>query len=115
VSNKIPQDSPPFTKCAWYKDIIYFLQELNPPDGMGKIKARYLKLKDVRYRLIDEVLDQKDPLGVILRCLDPQEAQKIIFDFHDSLCGGQHFWRTTTYKFSRSGDTGLLYSLMSVQ
>jgi hypothetical protein len=38
-----------------------------------------------------------------LRCLDPQEAQKIMFDFHDSLCGGHHFWRTTTYKILRAG------------
>jgi hypothetical protein len=33
-----------------------------------------------------------------LRCLDPQEAQKVMSNFHDSLCGGHHFWRTTTYK-----------------
>jgi hypothetical protein len=40
---------------------------------------------------------------VLLRCLDPQEAQNIMFDFHDSLCGGHHFWRTTAYKILRDG------------
>jgi hypothetical protein len=54
---------------------------------MGKSKARALKLKSIRYCLIDQVLYWKDPLGVLLRCLDPQEAQNIIFDFHGSLCG----------------------------
>jgi hypothetical protein len=39
---------------------------------------------------------------VLLRCLDPQEAQKIMFDFHDSLCGGHHYWRTTAYKILRA-------------
>jgi hypothetical protein len=27
-SDKIPQDSPSLAECAWYKDIIYFLQRL---------------------------------------------------------------------------------------
>jgi hypothetical protein len=40
---------------------------------------------------------------VILRCLDPQEAQNIMSDFHDSLCGGHHYWRTTAYKILRAG------------
>jgi hypothetical protein len=70
---------------------------------MGKSKARDLKLKAIRYCLIDQVLYWKDPLGVLLRCLDPQEAQKIMFDFHDSLCGGHHFWKTTAYKILRAG------------
>jgi hypothetical protein len=31
-------------KCAWYQvTFLYFLQELKPPDGMGKSKARALK------------------------------------------------------------------------
>jgi hypothetical protein len=70
---------------------------------MGKRKARDLKLKAIRYCLIDQVLDWKDPLGVLLRCLDPQKDQKIMFDFHDNLCGGHQFWRTTTYKIIRAG------------
>jgi hypothetical protein len=65
---------------------------------MEKNKVRDLKLKSIKYFLIDKVLYSKDPLGVLLRCLDPQEAQKIMFDFHDNLCGGHHYWRTTTYK-----------------
>jgi hypothetical protein len=42
-------------ECTWYKDIIYFLQELRPPDGRGKNKAKDLKLKAIRYYLIDQV------------------------------------------------------------
>jgi hypothetical protein len=70
---------------------------------MGKSKARDLKLKEIKYFLIDQVLYWKDPLGVLLKFLDPQEAQRIMFDFHDSLCGGHHFWRTTSYKILRAG------------
>jgi hypothetical protein len=70
---------------------------------MGKIKARSLNLKAIRYCLINRVLYWKDHLGVLLRCLDPHEAQKLMFEFHDSLCGGHHFWRTSAYKILRVG------------
>jgi hypothetical protein len=70
---------------------------------MGKSKARDLKLKAIKYFLIEQVLYWKDPLGVLLRCLNPHEAQRIMSDFHDSLCGGHHFWRTTTHKILRAG------------
>jgi hypothetical protein len=89
--NKISQGGLSLAECTWYKDILYFLQELKPPDGMGKIKARDLNLKTVRYFLIDQVFHWRDPLGVFLRCLNPQEAQKVMFDFHSVLCGGHHF------------------------
>jgi hypothetical protein len=69
---------------------------------MGKSKERDPKTKVIKYCLIDQVLYWKDPLGVLLRCLDPQEAQKIMFDFHDNLCGGHHLWRDTAYKILRS-------------
>jgi hypothetical protein len=70
---------------------------------MEKRKTRALKLKVVRYCLIDQALYWKDPLGVFLRCLDPQEAQKVMFGFHSGLCGGHHFWKTTTHKILRDG------------
>jgi hypothetical protein len=102
-SNKHFQGALPLASCDWYKDILYFLQELKPPDGLGKSKARALKLKAVKYCLIDQTLYWKDPLGLLLRCLDPQEAQKVMFDFHSGLCGGHHFWKTTTHKVLRAG------------
>jgi hypothetical protein len=101
--NQCSQDGLSLAECAWYRDILYFLQELKPPNGMEKSKARALKLKAVRYCLIDQTLYWKDPLGVFLRCLDPQEAQKVTFDFHSSLCGGHHFWKTTAHKILRAG------------
>jgi hypothetical protein len=88
--------SPSLAECTWYKDIIYFLQKLQPPNGLEKNKVRALKLKAIRCCLIDHILYSEDPLGVLLRCLDPHEAQNTMIDFHDNLCVGHHFWRTTT-------------------
>jgi hypothetical protein len=103
IASNNSQISPKLTECNWYKDLIHFLQTLQPPPGLDKTKVRYLKLKAIRYCIVDHVLYWKDPVGVLLRCLDPDEAKKTMSDFHDSLCGGHHFWRTTTYKILRVG------------
>jgi ribonuclease HI len=97
------QREPPLARCPWYKDVIYFLQELRPPDGLQRSKARALKLKAVRYCLIDQVLYWKDPLGVLLKCMSPPEAEMIVAEFHSGLCGGHHFWRATAHKILRAG------------
>jgi hypothetical protein len=102
-SIKISHDDSSLAECTRYRDILYFLQELKPSDRMGKSKERYLKIKTIRYCLIDQVLYWRDPLGVLLRCLSPQEAQKVMFEFHGGLCGGHHFWKTTTHKILRAG------------
>jgi hypothetical protein len=101
-SSKISQGGLSLVECTWYKDIFYFLQELKPPGGMGKIKARDLNLKAVRYFLTDQVLYWRDPLGVFLRFLSPQEAHKVMFHFHSDLCGGHHFWKTIAHKIIRA-------------
>jgi hypothetical protein len=103
LSDIDPQTEPLLARCPWYKDVIYFLQELRPPDGLQRNKARALKLKAVRYCLIDQILYWKDPLGVLLKCMDPREADKIMAEFHSSLCGGHHSWKTTTHKILRAG------------
>jgi hypothetical protein len=102
-SSSNSQITIPLAACPWYRDILYFLQELKPPDGLGKSRAIALKLKAVKYCLIDRALYWKDPLGILLRCLDPLQAQKVMFDFHSSLCGGHHFWKTMAHKILRAG------------
>jgi hypothetical protein len=43
--DEYPKVTPPLAGSTWYKDIIFFLQKLQPPDGMGESKVRALKLK----------------------------------------------------------------------
>jgi hypothetical protein len=96
------QREPPLDRCPWYKDVIYFLQELQPPYGLQRRKARALKLKAVKYYLINQMLYWKDPLGVLLKCISPPEAEKVMAEFHSSLSGGHHFWRATAQKILRA-------------
>jgi hypothetical protein len=45
LSDEDPKVTPSLAGCTWYKDIIFFLQKLQPSDGMEKRKVRALKLK----------------------------------------------------------------------
>ena len=96
------QISSKLAECSWYTDIIYFLQNLQPPTGLEKTKARYLKLKAVRYCIVDQILYWKHPSEILLRCLDLEEAKQIMTELHGSLCEGHHFWRTIAYKILRA-------------
>jgi hypothetical protein len=66
IPNKILQISSKLAECCWYKDLIYFLQNLHPPTRLDKTKVRDLKLKSVRYCIFYHILYWKDPVGVIL-------------------------------------------------
>jgi hypothetical protein len=35
--------------------------------------------------------------------MDPQEADRIMVEFHSGLCGGHHSWKTTAHKILRAG------------
>jgi hypothetical protein len=45
LSDTSSQAYPPLAECAWYMDIIFFLQKLHPPDGMEKRKVRDLNIR----------------------------------------------------------------------
>jgi len=88
-------------ECSWYKDF-YFLKYFKLPPEYDKSKVRSFKLKTIKYYIKDNCLYWKDPTGVLLRCIDPEESKIVIFQMHSSVCGGHHYWRTTAYKILRA-------------
>ena len=58
-----------FIHSPWYADIIYVLENLQAPPGMSKTKARFLKLKGVKFCILDNSLYWKDPKGILFSCL----------------------------------------------
>jgi hypothetical protein len=45
----------------------------------------------------------KIPDGLVLRCVDNQESNDLMTDFHKGLCGGHHASQTTMHKILRVG------------
>ena len=73
-----PTISEAFSDSPWYTNIIFVLLNLQAPPGLSRKKARFLKLKAVRFCILDNVLFWKDYSGILLNCLLKEEADKIL-------------------------------------
>jgi hypothetical protein len=57
-----------FLNSPWYADLIFVLQNLQAPPGLTKTKARFLKLKALKFCILEGNLYWKDPAGILLNC-----------------------------------------------
>jgi hypothetical protein len=92
-----------FLNSPWYADLIFVLHNLQAPPGLTKTKARFLKLKALKFCILEGNLYWKDPGGILLNCLLKDEADKVLQDFHAGDCGGHLSWKTTANKILRAG------------
>ena len=91
-----------FFNSPWYEDLIFVLHNLQAPPGLTKTKARFLKLKALKFFILEGNLYWKDPGGILLNCLLKDEADKVLQDFHVGDCGGHLSWKTTANKILRA-------------
>jgi hypothetical protein len=66
---------------------------------LTKDKDRFLKLKAMKYFILNGKLYWKDVGGILLNFLLKDEADKDLHEFHEGYCGGHLNWKTTTKKF----------------
>jgi hypothetical protein len=87
---------------SWYKDLTYLLYHGTCPENMNPRERRALKLKSTQYRLINSVLFQINYDGVLLRCLEREDAGKVLKELHDGPTGGHFAGNTAAYKILRA-------------
>jgi hypothetical protein len=69
---------------------------------MNPKERRTLKMKVNQYVLIADILFKSNFDGILLRCVDENQAQELIREFHEGICGG-HFAPTgTAHKIIRA-------------
>ena len=88
IPNSNIQPYPDYLQSYWYRDIVYFLHNLSCWAEMEKSKVRAFKLKAARYCLIDNQIYWRDPARIILKCVDDNDAQRIMTELHRGACGG---------------------------
>jgi len=86
----------------WYLDIIYYLKNVTCPDHLVNHNRRSLMLKVTKYYLMQDGLGWRNPNGVILRCMNKDEANKLVTKFHSGYCGVHFVSCTTTHKILRA-------------
>jgi hypothetical protein len=87
----------------WYSDKIYYLNNLSCPDHLVDYKRRALRLKAMKYCLIENGLGWTDPNKFLLRCVNQEESNKLLKELHSRHCGGHFSACTTTHKILRDG------------
>ena len=95
---------PLFTPSdSWYRDLVHYLQAGFLPEHWNSKQRRALHLKSASYQIVEVILFKKNYDGVLLRCLEKEDAKKVMIDLHDGPAGG-HFSRdTTAHKILRAG------------
>lgn len=97
-SSSTQQVSEKFVASAWYANILFVLQHLQEPIGFPKTKSHFLKLKELKFCIIDQFLYWKDPRGMLLNRLLEDEAKRTMEEFHKGDCGGHFFLNTIENK-----------------
>ena len=92
-----------YGESDWYKDIVYFLLYLQCPLELNRNECKSLKLKAMKYVLIDQVLYCKDPGGILLKCLEKSEVDVVTSELHSGVCGGHKYWKAIAFKILREG------------
>ena len=87
----------------WYTNIIFVLQHLQAPPNMDITRVSFLKQKAARFYILNGKLYWEEIGGVLLNCVNEQEAKKLMEYFHAGECGGHHYWKDTVNKIMREG------------
>lgn len=69
----------------------------------GSNEARILKMKASRFTVIDNVLFKKSVTGLLQRCLENEEAERLLRDVHEEDCGNHSGGRNLSCKVLRMG------------
>ncbi|XP_022032796.1 uncharacterized protein LOC110933903 [Helianthus annuus] len=70
---------------SWMSPIILYLQHGKLPEG--KAEARKIQHKAINYEMADGILYRKSFMGPLLRCVDKTDAQYLVREIHEGLCG----------------------------
>jgi hypothetical protein len=87
---------------SWYDKLTYLLHHGTFPENLNPGERRALKLKSIEYRLINLVFFRVNYDGVILRCLECEDEDKVLKEIHDGPTSGHFAWNTTAQKILRA-------------
>jgi len=73
------------------------------PEGMTDNQKRTLKLQDIKYVIIQNELWWRNIDGVLLKCINEEQALEILTEMHSGAFGGHYMAETTTHKVLRAG------------
>ena len=89
------------SESSWTAPLISYLKNGVLPNG--KEVARKLKVQAVRFVLIRDVLYKRGFSHPYLRCLGVEEADYVMKEVHEGICGNHSGSRSLVHKLVRAG------------
>ena len=71
--------------------------------AQDKFEAKQLRCKCARYTLVDGVLYKRWFTAPYLKCHDPEEANYVMREIHEDICGNHSGGRVVAHKVLRQG------------
>jgi hypothetical protein len=87
----------------WYDNIRFCLQHGSAPHHFDPAKRRALRLKFASFHLVNGILFRQNFDGILMCCIEKDEAEKVLLELHVGEAGGNFGGNTTTHKVLRSG------------
>lgn len=100
---RIHHDDDPMDDNPWFYDIKNYLLDGYIPEYASKSDRRALKELAQRYTIVGGQLYKRSFQGVLLRCVDAEEASHIIYEAHSGVCGGHVNGQMLAKKILRQG------------
>lgn len=88
--------------CNWYRNVIYYLQYMEAPSHLTDNEKRSVKLQAIKYIIVSGSLWWRNFEGILLKCIDHKELEKILTEMHSGVCGGHYMAKTMTHKVMRA-------------
>jgi hypothetical protein len=104
----IENQNPSVVEHPWYKNLVYYLQHHKCPDNLDPHQRRRLCLESSRYIILGDFLFRRSVDGLLLQCVNDEEAQKLLHEIHissDSVIhiGGHFSAKVIAFKVIRNG------------
>jgi hypothetical protein len=87
----------------WYDDIRFCLEHGSAPRHLDPTKRRALILNSASFHLVNGILFRQNFDGVLMCCLEKDEAEKVLLELHAGEAGSHFGGDTTTHKVLRAG------------
>ena len=68
-----------------------------------RVEARKIRIKSARYTLLEDVLYKRGFIAPYLRCLIEKEADYVMREIHEGICGNHSGGRALAHKMIRQG------------
>ena len=82
----------------WHYDLKHYLSRGECLDNMNSKHSIELRLKYAQYHMINDILFRKNYDGILLICLEKDDAQKVLSDLHDGFASEHYGCVTIAHK-----------------